>query len=512
MGKSIIVDEISQWQYFDELNPLYLNYICILNGRYPVQIDSGFNYCELGCGVGTTLNSLAELFPGGHFFGIDNNKEYIHSASAFAQEIGSSNIDFKDVNFDDLCNVNLPDFDYIIINNIYSWKDKVTRDCIKKFVGNHIKKVGIVFLNYETQPGSSSIISLRDMASFHTKGMVTDNLTKAQCGLDYLNFLAENNARVFAENAAANEFYDEIKTKDINYVAQRLFSSFFEPFYFHQIEKEMFEIGLSFAGSAICHLNFIDLAVPQEFQDFLKNVSSREQFETHGDLIRNQRYRKDLFVNGREVMDEIEQTEALSDLTFGLSCTEDNFETLAIFGDVELNYNNDVFKNLISILANSPNSVLGLQERAKLQNYSLELIIDALKFLTSNGQVTPVMKTASEKDIINLEADRYSICSNFNIQLLKNRLFKQDKITLISLKRGVGINMSMSDALFTLCLVEAGSDGVVDWVLQRLIEANQEILTNEVNETNTMKAGYEEFRKNRLPQLLQLEIIKPIVS
>ena len=122
-------------------------------------------------------------------------------------------------------------------------------------------------------------------------------------------------------------------------------------------------------------------------------------------------------------MDEIEQTEALSDLTFGLSCTEDNFETLAIFGDVELNYNNDVFKNLISILANSPNSVLGLQERAKLQNYSLELIIDALKFLTSNGQVTPVMKTVSEKDIINLEADRYSICSNFNIQLLKNRLF-----------------------------------------------------------------------------------------
>ena len=74
------------------------------------------------------------------------------------------------------------------------------------------------------------------MASFHTKGMVTDNLTKAQCGLDYLNFLAENNARVFAENAAANEFYDEIKTKEFNYVAQRLFSSFFEPFNFHQIE------------------------------------------------------------------------------------------------------------------------------------------------------------------------------------------------------------------------------------------------------------------------------------
>ena len=77
MKTSITVDEVNQWQYSNELNPLYLNYICTLNGHYPVQIEHGFNYCELGCGVGITLNGLAELFPKGKFFGIDNNIDYI---------------------------------------------------------------------------------------------------------------------------------------------------------------------------------------------------------------------------------------------------------------------------------------------------------------------------------------------------------------------------------------------------------------------------------------------------
>ncbi len=87
MKTSITIDEVNQWQYSNELNPLYLNYICTLNGHYPVQIESGFNYCELGCGVGVTLNGLAELFLKGKFFGIDNNIDYIDAAVALLKEL-----------------------------------------------------------------------------------------------------------------------------------------------------------------------------------------------------------------------------------------------------------------------------------------------------------------------------------------------------------------------------------------------------------------------------------------
>ena len=239
MKTSITIDEVNQWQYSNELNPLYLNYICTLNGHYPVQIESSFNYCELGCGVGVTLNGLAELFPKGKFFGIDNNIDYIDAAVALAKGIDGSNIDFKLVDFTGLSNAVLPDFDFIILHDIYSWIDKGARQHIQDFIANHLKEDGILYLNYEALPGGSAIAPLRNIVSFHTSGMTSDNVIKAQSGLDYLDFMASNEAGYFAENTTAKQFFNDFKIKDINYVAHRLLNNSFKPYFFHQIMQEM---------------------------------------------------------------------------------------------------------------------------------------------------------------------------------------------------------------------------------------------------------------------------------
>ena len=261
-----------------------------MNGHYPIQIENGFNYCELGCRVGNTLNGLAELFPKGQFLGIDNNIDYINRSVTLAEEIGCSNINFECLNFNELSKVRLTDFDFIILNDVYSWLDKVERLHIQSFIVNNLKEDGILYLNYEALPGGSAIAPLRDMVSFHTNGMASDNLIKAQSAVDYLDFMQTNNADYFSDNLTASKFFNDIKTQDINYAAHRLLNNNFQPYYFHQIMQEMEAIGLSFSGSAICYLNFIDLAVSRAFQPFLKNVTTREQFETHGDLIRNQSF------------------------------------------------------------------------------------------------------------------------------------------------------------------------------------------------------------------------------
>ena len=180
--------------------------------------------------------------------------------------------------------------------------------------------------------------------------------------------MASNEAGYFAENTTAKQFFNDLKIKDINYVAHRLLNNSFEPYFFHQIMQEMLKIGLSFSGSAICHLNFIDLAVPLEFKEFLKTLGTREQFENHGDLIRNQRFRKDIFVKPSKIMGEQEQIEILSKIMFGTTCTENEFELMAVFGEVELSYNNDIFKRLISILSDTPKSAVGLMENEKLKD------------------------------------------------------------------------------------------------------------------------------------------------
>ena len=111
---------------------------------------------------------------------------------------------------------------------------------------------------------------------------------------------------------------------------------------------------------------------------------------------------------------------------------------MVVLGGVELSYDSDIFRRLISVLSDTPLSPLSLLASEHLKGFSLEIIIDALKFLTSGGQVLPFRTMTEDQAKLNLDPDRYSIPTNANIQFLKNRLFKQDKITLIAPKASIG--------------------------------------------------------------------------
>jgi SAM-dependent methyltransferase len=509
MTSSFSTNTVYTWGYYKELNPLYLNYVCALNGHQPVLIEDGFNYCELGCGYGVTTNGLAELFPQGEFFGIDYNKDHIDAATQMAEDIGLSNIRFQALDFNIIESAGLPQFDFIILHGVFSWVDPSTRESIVKFIATNLKEDGVVYLSYSAMPGWSAMASLRDIVLTHTADMTTDDIVKAQAGLDYLDFMASNNAAFFRDNPPAKEFLTEIQSKHINYVAHELLVDFSKPSYFHDVATEMNSVNLCFSGSAILHLNFIDLAAPPEFRNILEKVKTRDEFESRGDFIRNQRFRKDVFKKSQKTMSAEEQLQVLSHIVFDMTCTVDDFRTTVAFGDVELNYTGDIFSNLIQNLADKPNSAANLITMDEFRACPVELIVDALKFLSAGEQVIPLQARTEKQGELDLEANRYTLTSNFNIQLLKRRLLKQDAIVLIAPKAGIGIEMSMADALFTLCLVEAKRDQVNDWVIQRLTEAKQEIAFSIDTEKNAVALAVQKFRKTRLPKFLELGILEP---
>jgi len=116
---------------------------------------------------------------------------------------------------------------------------------------------------------------------------------------------------------------------------------------------------------------------------------------------------------------------------------------------------------------------------------------------------------AEGRSALDLDADRYVLGAKFNIQFLKRRLMKQDEIVLIAPKAGVGIEMSMADALVALCFVEASRDDVAGWVRQRLLEARQSMVFEEGTEKEAIELVVEKFRKTRLPKFLELGILEP---
>jgi hypothetical protein len=93
--------------------------------------------------------------------------------------------------------------------------------------------------------------------------------------------------------------------------------------------------------------------------------------------------------------------------------------------------------------------------------------------------------------------------------MLKQRLLQQPSLGFVSPSAGAGFEISMLDALFALCAAEAPASQLADHIFQRLIEAGQQMIFEEGNETEAIKAALIAFRAHRLPKFLELGFLAP---
>ena len=147
-------------------------------------------------------------------------------------------------------------------------------------------------------------------------------------------------------------------------------------------------------------------------------------------------------------MSEEEQEALLMNLSFGTICVEEDFKRSVAFGDVALNYVADLFENLIQELCKGAKSINQLIELSQFSAYQPALILDAVRFLTAGGQVSPFSHATdapAEKDLM---ANRYTLGGQYNLQILKHRLFAQESIGMAAINTGIVGEVSMS----MLCL------------------------------------------------------------
>jgi len=510
MVEAYLKDTPYIWGCYSELNPLYLNYICALNGHRPRDLNQDFTYCELGSGNGVTVTALAELFPQGDFHAVDFNDVHIENSNALLKNTGLQNLGFYETDFNDLQTLPGPDFDFIVLHGVYSWISAATRENIREFIGKRLKDGGIVYVSYDCLPGWSSIAPLRDMVMAHTAAMPDDSLAKTRAGLDFLEFLKTNKAAFFEDNPTAVTFLDQLKEHPLDYVSHEFFGDTVKPVYFQDVANFMRSIGVIYSGSAIPHLNFVDLAVPQEFHELLKKSGSRIEFETYGDFIRNQRFRRDVFIKSQETLTEQEQDEILMSIPFGSLCVQEDFKRSVAFGDVALNYVADLFENLIQELCSGAKTVNDLTQLETFAGYGPELILDGIRFLSAGGQIVPFAAATNSVSEADLAVNRYSLGGTYNLEILKLRLLAQDAIGLSAPKAGITVEVSMSDALFALCSVEAERDQVSEWAFQRLLEKGQEMVVEDGTESEALAQAVEEFRLKRLPKFIEFGILDAV--
>lgn len=509
MPDAYLTDTPYTWGYYAELNPVYLNYVCVLGGYPARRLDEPFTYCDLGCGNGVTVAALAQLFPHASFYGVDFNKDHVANGRSLASGAKLSNVSFIEADFTKLEEQALPAFDYVVMHGVYSWIDPETRDRVRMFLAKSVKPGGVVYVSYDCMPGWAALAPLREMMLQHTRGLVTDSATKASAGLDFIKYLRDNKAGFFEDNPPLKAFVDEIAAQDIRYVAHEFFGAAIKPYYFREVAGEMRSAGLQYAGSAVMNLNFIDLAAPPEFRALLSKSPTRLDYESTGDFVRNQRFRKDVFVNGAPSLSDADQNAALAEIPFGTLVDAESFKRVARFGDIELKYTAEVFELVIERASQGAKTATALAEDADLKRYGRDLVLDAIRFLSAGGQLVPFARPTSAPSPAALAAERYELQAPFNVSVLKARLLRQPAIGLVGPNAGIGVEVAMADALFALCSAEAPRDQVADWAFQRMLEARAQLVFEDGNEFEALETALEKFRAHRLGKLIELGVLKP---
>src|SRR5689334_2687142 len=106
--------------FVEDLAPNKLCLIAALNGVTSPSLED-FDYCELGCGNGDTLVTLAAAYPHARFVGVDLNPEHVAFARELASRGGLQNVRFLECDFEELARQDLPSFDFVGMHGVVSW-------------------------------------------------------------------------------------------------------------------------------------------------------------------------------------------------------------------------------------------------------------------------------------------------------------------------------------------------------------------------------------------------------
>jgi SAM-dependent methyltransferase len=442
-------------EFYGEHAPAHLNMTAAAGGFQPRPIDGPFTWCDYGCGNGITPILLAGCFPDAQFYGVDFLPEHIRTADTLALRGGLNNTTFLCKSFTDLSANDLPQLDFAVMHGVLSWIDEPTRNAVLDDAAKRLKPGGILFTGCNAMPGWAAKIPLRNMMySLSADNVAT--LERVRIGLAWMKKLKESQVKYFRDNPALAETIEQLERLDPRYVAHEYFNQHSRAFYFAELRALMESRGFKFAGSSTVFLNMVDLAVPQNLYDDFRTISSRNELEAKRDFIRNEAFRRDVWVKADAVKNEDLWLELNLPQIFGTLKPHSLIDKSVAFGDVQLSYEGEPFDSLMTAVSGRGISIENMDNIKGLDGYSALTRVDAARLMAAGGEVIPFARET-------LPAKRSAKLSipAVNRGMIKELGLKLPKVALAAVHAGTAIELPNIDAVLLLALVDKGSAGAV---------------------------------------------------
>jgi ubiquinone/menaquinone biosynthesis C-methylase UbiE len=462
-----------------------------------------FDYCDLGCGNGSTLCLLAACYPEARFVGIDINAAHVELGRERAARAGIGNVRFVHASFADLESLDLPGLDYITAYGVYSWLSPDLQASVAAFARQRLRSGGLLALHYSSLPGSA----IRDPLNFYLRALANapsgGSAARFAGGLAALRKLAPI-ARFFERNPEAQALLQTMDKAPAAYVAHEVLNGQLHSFYGDELRARFLALGFSCLGSAHVLPDYPELLLsPAAFAAYRQLTRGTDSSfrDAVRDLMLNTSLRFDLFnKSGEASLLAGERLQGLGDLYLHRADVRNDSATRRSWSARSAVDLNGALYSTILDLATAPAVTLReVLASGELRSYPATDVERAIEHLFATGLLNVLVQRPIE---IRYRSDRrYRLCSRLNTLWLEETLPSTGAEGIASTVLGSPLLLPPSARWQLMSLL--GDD------VERLWRASGSTARMSLEQfRGQVRAGMPAFVTDALPELLRLGIVE----
>ncbi|MEQ8711327.1 MAG: class I SAM-dependent methyltransferase [Rhodospirillales bacterium] len=500
-----VLDTPYLFEFQEELSPVRLNYTALLGGYPAVPLDRPFRYLDIGCGYGVTLAVLAAAFPEASFTGIDLNPDHIRDAADLASDAG--NLRLLCGGFDDVPLGPDEQFDFVVMHGLVSWLDDGPFAALTDFLNRHVAPGGIVYASYNALPGWSATQSLRSRLLAEAATIDGTAADRAMGAIAALRQMKSANIAFFRCYPELGNHLDRLAEMDPRYVVHEFLNAANRAFEAADIFDRFSTAGLTFAGTATTFLTYVDLAFPPLLQGKARACTTRQELETLRDFVRNETFRKDVFVRGTTQLSADDWQGALHGFPVAAALPAALIEREVGFGEIAIQYDGEVFDPVIGIL--SGQAVSPAQLTRRIDGLDIDMASDATAFLVAGGQFHPALTPTEMLPV----PERCRIVHDTTRRLIDRLAMAEGEAPVVAPALGSGIRLSGSGAMILRAL-DIAPDAPVDWLMAEMARTGHQLAGvgdhafGDAMAREKLNDAVSAFRSGWLPKLLELGTVE----
>jgi SAM-dependent methyltransferase len=446
--------------FHDQFSPSMLRLVAALNGFSPSpQARDDLDFCELGCGAGDTIVTLAAAWPNARFVGVDFNEEHIAFARALAKRGSIDNVRFLERDFEDLARENLPAFDFVAMHGVASWIAPAKWITTLGWVAERLKPGAFFYVSYNALPGWAALEPMRRAMLDATSSTPGSTLDRARAAMQFLQRLFDAKSPYFAHHPTAQSMLGVMQKAGASYVAHEYFLEHWRPRRFADVARETKEHDLHFVGEIPLHFAFRALSLPSALKEMAASIDDRIAYESFKDFALDEMFRCDVYVKG-DAASEGNARAWLESTPFGTLAPAPLVRREVKLPHYTMQLVGPLYDALLDAIASGAKSARDLSRLPAFASFEVNRIVDALKSLSLGGQVVPMradVGSASANGALRLALPAHD-------GVIEEALASRVPIALASRVAGTGLRFSMLDAVSVRLLVDVPTAERAAWI------------------------------------------------